>query len=796
MQRRIQMIIVAFVLFCSLFGMLAWTALAQEVGTIAGKVTGDGNAPLAGIYAVAYNSFDGFSWQSVAEAVTDENGNYTLTDLAPNTYRVGFISQSYPREYFDAYYGNVTDVYSATDIIVTAGATVQNINIQLPSGAHIKGRVTGPAGENLQDIQVAVNGIDIGFQKAVTTNANGRYDIGGMEAGTYQLSFSDTRKQPLYATEWFNNVGIQGEPSPIALAKDQIRTGINAQLDRLGVIQGRVTDIADEPIANITVIGQRYDAVPPYPGWYNDAYSSTDANGVYTMTGLYADTYRVMFRDNQYGLYSFEWFDNRYDPDAATLLTVTFNATTTNINAQLDGRGTISGVVTDEQGNPLVDMTVRAEYLEDETRQLWQSAGEGYTDANGHYTICCLNPQAYRISFSDSLIRYIAEYYDDIVDPSTFEPDVTLVPVTATQTTPNINAKLARYSTIAGTVTDGAGQPLSNVTVEFYRADGSINYASTAYTDNEGHFDNSYLLPGNYRLYFYDNNSPANYFSEYYNNAPDLESATDVHVGKEETVTVTAALVAKSRITGTVTDLLGTPLSIINVVLYSKYEANDWFLNSSTTTDENGHYLLGGLGANTYRIGFEDTRFERQYVNKFYKDAPSVQQATDIVIGESELVPNIDIQLAQLGSISGEVTNDMGDPLQSIVVIPHRYRTIDTSSPYWEAVGYAETNETGGYTLMGLEPGQYRLSFQDYNGTYQNEWYDNQGYEAAATVFELAAEQHLTGYNAQLATEPFTWPPFADNDTFEVNEGVRFPIRHRCSTMISAIQVMRCRLRS
>jgi len=745
---------------------------AQGTSAIAGRVTGDGGIPLENVLVVVYAPYNDTGlifWQEIAQGSTNATGEYLIGTLASGTYRVGFRPPYDPRDYFDQYYLGATTVESATDIIVPAGTTVPDISAQLSSGAHLKGRVTGPASEPLVGISVFVNGLDFSFQKTVTTNADGHYDIGGMAAGTYSLLFSDPQEPARYATERFDNRSRAEEPSPITLATDQIRTGLDAQLDRLGVIQGTVTDLQGDPISEITVIGQRYGA-PPDAVWYDDAYAYTDASGVYTMTGLYPDAYRVLFRDNRYGLYSFEWYDDSYDPAAATLITVTFNTTTTNINAQLDERGTISGVVTNEQNQPLVDILVSADYLEEVDPQRWSRATETSTDAAGHYTLCCLNPQSYRINFGDPSRRYIYEYYDDTLD--LFDPQITMVPVTATQNTPNINASLARYSTIEGTITDEARRPLSQIGVEFYRTDGAEpTYDSSVYTDDAGHFSNPYLRTGSYRLRIYDTGHEQTYIEEYYADAPDLASATDIVLAKEVTVTVDAALATRARITGTVTDRNGGPIEGIAIMLYQPID-DLWSFVKSTTTDANGDYQLAGLNGGRYFISAEDNRSPRYYANEYYNDAPTMQDADAIVVAASATVSNINIQLAQLGVIEGAVTDEKGEPLHLIGVTLYRYVTT-VGGGYWDSVGYAETDQAGRYELIGLPAGRYRLFFRNDNGIYQNEWYDNQGYESVATTLQLAAETTLTGINAQLATEPYTWPPYAQNDEYQILEGGR-----------------------
>jgi len=766
--------------FCLLFCTfsLALIVQAQATSAITGKVIGDGGVPLENVQVVAYHPVNWTGiifWEVTAQSMTDANGEYQITELMSDTYRIGFFPPTDPRDYFEQYYSGATDVDSATNISVPTGTTVPNINAQLSSGAHIKGKVTGPTGENLSGIRVGI--YSQGTYKSVTTKNNGTYDAGGLEAGSYTVQFEDPTTPPQYATERFNNKRGEEEPTEVTLTTGQIRNNINAQLDRLAVIQGRVTDEGGAPLAEITVVGQRLSDYPPFPSFYDDTYSSTDANGYYTMTGLYADSWRVQFVDNRYGRYSAEWYDDTYEPSAATLLTITYNMTTTNINAQLAERGAITGVVTNESGTPLENITVRAEFQDAENSQRWHSANEVQTDSNGHYNLCCLNPQSYRVSFGDPQMTYITEYYDNVLYPDVFGPEtVTMVQVSATVTTTQINAQLSTYSRIVGRITDKLGHPAAQIAVSMLRYDltagGSWNDINTAYTDANGYYGGQ-VLPGRYRLYFSDLRSAPNYYiNEYYDNAPDLESATDITITGQSTITINATLAAKARITGTVTDSSGNPAVGIRVSLYEETEFNGWLSNFSVETDNNGNYVIGGLSSGAYRVGFSDERGNRLYNNEFYNDRATVQEADDIIVPTDEaIVPGINAQLAKLSTLQGQVTNENGDPLALIIVTAQRYLDLGEGAHYWESAGYAETDAMGQYEITGLYAGLYRLRFQDYNGNYQDEWYDNRGYELVATTFSLDVETTLTGHNAQLANEPFTWPPLAQPDETSVNEG-------------------------
>lgn len=101
-----------------------------DTGSISGKVTAAaGGAPLADIDVDAY-IFNGSEWEFVDFGFTDAGGNYVINNLAAGTYRLLFHDLEngvYQQEYYD----NATSLLSASDIVLTAGGSVNNINAAL-----------------------------------------------------------------------------------------------------------------------------------------------------------------------------------------------------------------------------------------------------------------------------------------------------------------------------------------------------------------------------------------------------------------------------------------------------------------------------------------------------------------------------------------------------------------------------------------------------------------------------------------------------------------------------------------
>ncbi len=719
-------------------------AQLAKMGHITGTVTDEAGAPLANInvYAIRYN---GNGWEQVGWTVTtDAAGAYDVGGLAEGAYRVQFFDNRQPQEYVSEYYDNAASLQSAADINVAAGGTTGNINAQLAKGAHIKGTVTDEASAPLANINVyAIRYNGNGWEQVgwtVTTDASGAYDIGGLAAGAYRVQFFDNRQPQEYVSEYYDNAASLQSAADINVAAGGTTGNINAQLAKGAHIKGAVTDEAGAPLANINVSAYRYNGSwwEPVPG------VTTDAAGAYDIGGLAAGTYRVQFSDHWPQEYVSEYYDNAASLESAADITVAAGGTTGNINAQLAKGAHIRGTVTDEAGAPLANIYVSAYRYSGSS---WAQIGGATTDASGAYDVGGLAGGTYRVQFFDnrSPREYVSEYYDNAASLES-AADIT---VPAGGTTGNINAQLAKGAHIRGTVTDEAGTPLANINVSAYRYNGSWwAQIGWAMTDAAGAYDVGGLAGGTYRVQFFDNRSPREYVSEYYDNAASLESAADITVPAGGTTgNINAQLAKGAHIRGTVTDEAGAPLANINVYAI-RYNGNGSEPVGWAMTDASGAYDVGGLAGGTYRVQFFENRQPQEYVPEYYDNAASLESAADITVAAGGTTGNINAQLAKGAHIRGTVTDEAGAPLANINVSAHRY-----GGNGWGQVGWAMTDASGAYDVGGLAGGTYRVQFFDNRSPreYVSEYYDNAASLESAANITVPAGGTTGSINAQLA---------------------------------------------
>ena len=130
------------------------------------------------------------------------------------------------------------------------------------------------------------------------------------------------------------------------------------------------------------------------------------ADGSYQIRGLAAGSYEVKFEDPA-DRYLTEWYDNTYFYVSRTLVVVGDDEAVVGIDAQLSEGGSISGTVTDANGDPVEGIEVST------------SDGSSLTASDGTYLITGLIPGSYTVSFRDvddvADRGYLSEWYDDAV---------------------------------------------------------------------------------------------------------------------------------------------------------------------------------------------------------------------------------------------------------------------------------------------------------------------------------------------------------------------------------------------
>lgn len=162
-----------------------------------------------------------------------------------------------------------------------------------------------------------------------------------------------------------------------------------------------------------------------------------------------------------------------------------------------------------------------------------------------------------------------------------------------------------------GTITDADG-PVEGLWVRVYRLEaGDWSQAGGDDTDAAGVYTIEGLDPGRHRVAFDD----YPYVAEFWDDAPDLESATDIELAAGTGVIgVDASLARPGGIGGRVTDSAGRPLADVAVTCF-----RGGLPAAVATTEADGSYDIDGMAPGSCQLEFRD---DGDHVRTFLEAVP------------------------------------------------------------------------------------------------------------------------------------------------------------------------------
>ncbi len=558
--------------------------ITLSAGSISGTVRDADGRPLAGICVRS----DRFS----EETRTDGDGKYLLRVGGHGTFAVYWN---------DCEHG----VYSPAEQTVTIepGQALADVDVTMSRPATIEGTVTG-AGLPLRDVCVEAS-LETGWAHGYgSTRADGRFSFTVPEAGTYVIRYTGCGGDLYEQVE-----------KRITVALGKTHTA-DAALVHRPAITGTVRDSSQVGLADICISASSNDG-------YGSGYGRTRSDGTYSFRVERAAAYQLYFRDCN---------ADRYEPANASVTVASAGSAT--VDKVLYRPTTLTGRIVDSNGQPIAEACVQA-----------NPGGSAPTDATGQYTLRGLPPGSYRLQFTDCSSpggRYLPKWHEDARTFSTAKV-VTLAPE---QELSLRTTTLAKAGRVTGKVTDvTTGLPLAQACVNAHDRYG--RHISSGVTTADGTYSVGGLATGYYRIQF-DSCWSSDYTPQWYSNASSLSAARSLYVTAGATRSdVNAALKAKARMAGTVTDDGGDGIAGICVTGRSTSGTE----LSLGVTDVNGDYDSPTVNAESYRIRFDDCSTPKEFATEWYGDAPTSSTATVVTLRPGQTAVGVDTQLAWLPTI-------------------------------------------------------------------------------------------------------------------------------------------------
>jgi Carboxypeptidase regulatory-like domain/Divergent InlB B-repeat domain len=391
-----------FLVFC----VAPVSALA---GSITGKITAVGGAPIPHARACVH---DVSGSEKVTCAQADGEGDYAITAIAPDEYKLYFEEPQGGPEYVVSYWPEKATFDEGVPFQIASGDAIER-NATLVAAGRIEGTLTGE-GEVLASGEICAYKGD-GIRVACTHVAGeSGYRIRDLAPGSYVVEFTAHGHLPEYS----GGVKEFADATPVTVQAGAAASA-SADLESEPGVSGTVTALdTGEPIEGVQVCVEENG---PYGGCV-----TTDEGGKYTFY-LFPGTYSVRFELDGYVT---QYYDDVVDSADATTVTTTYGSLVRGVDAALEDAGSITGHVTTTDGQAdLGDVMVCA---------LGASSEEcvGARQQTGAYEFLRLAPGSYKVRFS--LERHFTQYFDD--KPT--EAEAQSVTVTADHETGGIDATL------------------------------------------------------------------------------------------------------------------------------------------------------------------------------------------------------------------------------------------------------------------------------------------------------------------------------------------------------------------
>jgi hypothetical protein len=385
--------------------------------------------------------------------------------------------------------------------------------------------------------------------------ASGDYEITGLAAGSYRVSFSIFGSGAAHKSlvpEYFNNTRDYSSAIPVVTSPESPATSIDAALEAAATISGTVSlpvgapaEWMDAVRVSATAVGGTSPSV---------AVSPDPDSGHYEIGGLLPGSYRVYFSVSGVGSPGqaapnllAEYFGGAVDQASAIPVETSLASPAAGVDAALKAGAMISGTVSLPQDAP-------AEWMDAVSVSASLMAGTGagpgayakIDRTTGQYVVAGLAAGTYRVYFSVSgsldggalVTNLVPEYFDDSRDYASARGVTTSPSSPAT----GVDATLEASSRISGTVRDARGTPVESIGV--FAVDAVAGGVPLAWgrTDISGAYTLTPIPAGQYKVFLGETGTGSSYRRTFVGGAT-FDSATTIDVSSGEAVAVADVIV-------------------------------------------------------------------------------------------------------------------------------------------------------------------------------------------------------------------------------------------------------------
>lgn len=512
----------------------------------------------------------------------------------------------------------------------------------------------------------------------------------------------------------------------------------------MGSMAGVVVDHAAAPVNGVTVNLYKQGSYD----WPLHKTMTTDSTGRFLFDHLPTGLYRLGFSDRN-GRYYKQFYADAPDLGRAKELAITGNHLA-GLMVHLKPAAQIAGTLALADGSIPQSLALTLYQLNGNTwwiyRYLdWYSPTQVITP----FLFGELESGVYRLvahgRHRDD--RYFAEYFDNAFSLNKARDISVTVGALATGITIVLGENPAG-ATLAGRVVGNGSLPLPNISVTAYQTTTTgWDSGRTVTTNNQGEYQFQLLEPSLYLVQFSDASHV--YSAKYFREALSLQQATPISLTPGISLNQgDIQLVPTGQITGVINRFDGVAPEFGTLVLYKTVNGGPTFSNYySVYRGEDGilDYKLTGVDAGHYHIK-ASANYQSVTLEEYYQDAPTLDQATAIVVQPGQTTGAIHFNLgdrATMATIGGHVTKPDGTPFPGIQVEAASLQALRSFT--------AQTNLLGAYLITVTTPGTYTVKFSDATGAYLAAYYDNVNADELATPIVVNAGDARVDVNAILS---------------------------------------------